>query len=608
MKVTLLAIHQLSIKSYVPLLDCLGVLALAAAVRERADGVECDVLDLVEYGDMYQRDYQDDLEAIVDRVVQENTDVLGLSTMSNNLILALDICRRIKERGLSIHTMIGGPGVSFCAPAVVEIFEQVDAVIRGEADFVFPEYLSDLKRGRCDIRVPGLVEKRGRVTIDTGWPDPIADLDELPIPLYDPRFNHCSPENEIEKHTSVSLEAGRGCPFRCVFCSTSHYFQRRFRVKSVPRILEEVQVIQDTYGSEKTIVFNHDLLTLKQDYMADLCAALKAHTPAVHWGCSARLDCLDESLLERMRESGCERIFIGVETATPKMQTAIRKNLDLERLTPMVETLRRLDFGCTLSFIAGFPSESSDDLQALLATVFREKILDWEKVRIQIHALAPEPGSDLLTQTPVRELAYDAQGSPGTSDLPFDWRALRTVIRRHPAIFPTYFHFRNPHVTRETVLKMCLLASFIELKMTYSLQLAYKHLGERLPVALFQALDHIDCPEPDYIDNGQFLTLMAQVHEIVAGLENDMPDYAKQLEAIARYEMAVGRIMQNPEQAPELLEVEFEPNELIEQLTEKKSDPLTQRRRHLMVFWDETKKKPQYVCLPPQLAALAEAS
>ena len=85
------------------------------------------------------------------------------------------------------------------------------------------------------------------------------------------------------------------------------------------------------------MIFNHDLLTFDRAFIEELCDALKQQTPLIRWGCSARLDTIDEAILIKMREAGCERIFFGVEVATERLQKSIRKRLDLAQVQKTIK-------------------------------------------------------------------------------------------------------------------------------------------------------------------------------------------------------------------------------------------------------------------------------
>src|SRR5207244_3366787 len=69
----------------------------------------------------------------------------------------------------------------------------------------------------------------------------IDDLDALPMPAF-----HLYPY--IAGCRYIPLEAGRGCPFACSFCSTNDFFRRRFRMKSPVVLVQQMQLIKERYG------------------------------------------------------------------------------------------------------------------------------------------------------------------------------------------------------------------------------------------------------------------------------------------------------------------------------------------------------------------------
>ncbi|MHA2223163.1 MAG: B12-binding domain-containing radical SAM protein, partial [Candidatus Thorarchaeota archaeon] len=326
MRVVLVATHQISMDYKIPLYRCLGILALASALRE--ESIDCDVLDLSKFHNLSTSDLETVMTEIIDMILDAKPDIFGLSTMSNNLPLALEIAKRLKEQNSDLIVIFGGPGVSFLAQETMESFPFIDAVVRGEADRVFPKYIKDLTEGDASS-VPGLVHRVSSDIVDHGWPKPIDDLDELPIPLY----SSCSKQENEE--STIYLEVGRGCPFNCTFCSTSQYFKRKYRMKSPQRVIKEISLVQNILDA-KTIAFSHDLFTLNKDYVIALCQSLKEHQPPIKWGCSSRLDTLDTELLKHMSEAGCYGIFLGIEVGTPAMQERINQKLDLSRLLEVV--------------------------------------------------------------------------------------------------------------------------------------------------------------------------------------------------------------------------------------------------------------------------------
>ncbi|MFQ5833472.1 MAG: B12-binding domain-containing radical SAM protein [Candidatus Thorarchaeota archaeon] len=584
MRVVLAATHQMSVGHRVPLHRCLGVLALAAALECR--GIDCSVLDLVEHGKLVEHDLESALERIVDIFVSSKPDVLGFSTMSNNLAIAIEVSRRVKERLPDTHIIMGGPGVSFCAVETLEAFNHLDSIIRGEADVAFPDFIESLRVDDKVPIIPGLVIRGGNQIIDNGWPEPIRDLDSLPVPLYE--------KSQLEPHdeeNAVHLEVGRGCPYNCIFCSTSNYFKRKFRVKSVDRVLEEMTLIQN-HLPRSHISFSHDLFTFSRDYVERICEALGQHEPRASWGCSGRLDTVDAVLLRTMRDAGCFGIFLGIEVGTERMQKIIRKRLDLSRLIETVGAIVELDLRCTLSFIIGLPDEREEDIEALFSWIFKSKAHDLNKVRIQIHLLTPEPGSRLFEEFKDL-LVYDEYGSPGSSDIPANWTNLRSFMQEHPLIFPAYFYIPAKSISRKQALTFVFIGEMIQAAMTCSLNVAFSHLGDKLPKQLVASVSRLEPPTAESV-RADRVSFMESIREIILELFEEEEHAGRMYDAVAQYEIAVNAISKRrtPDHIVEL-DVWFDPLQIIERVMGDSDDgtELKERRRTLAVAWDEKDEK-----------------
>src|SRR5262249_2468707 len=102
--------------------------------------------------------------------------------------------------------------------------------------------------------------------------------------------------------TTLSVEAGRGCPFQCTFCSTASFFGRKYRLKSPEKLCEELDFLHAEYGLGH-FSLTHDLFTVDRRKVIAFCREVAGR--GYSWDCSARTDCVDEELLALMSEAGC---------------------------------------------------------------------------------------------------------------------------------------------------------------------------------------------------------------------------------------------------------------------------------------------------------------
>lgn len=412
----------------------LGLLSLAAVLGKA--GHEVTLLDPnqeVETGTLSLNDRFYD--CVADRIVAERPTVVGFSTMCNSYHITLRMAESLKRRLPLIPIVFGGPQASVVDDETLRAFKFVDLILRGEAELTLPQLLEELAAGERHLKTFGVTWRNDGHIVRNPDSPLLPDLDSLPLPAYG-----LLPDSAND---SGVIDAGRGCPFRCTFCSTSLFWKRRFRLKSIDRILQEMRTLKERYGA-KTFSFQHDMFTLNQRRIHEFCDRLIDEKWEVTWACSARVDCVSPALLDHMARAGCNAIFYGVETGSPRMQQNIRKNLKLEQAWDTLNATVKAGICPTVSFIAGFPAETEEDLQQTLSMI--QRLLAMPKVSIQLHLLGPEPRT--LDYECYRDrLRLDDYHSDIAGTL---YRFLEPEwFREHPDLFSSFYYYESAAMPRE---------------------------------------------------------------------------------------------------------------------------------------------------------------
>jgi radical SAM superfamily enzyme YgiQ (UPF0313 family) len=378
----------------------LGVLTLAA-VLERA-GFACELIHLTEHLFRAIREFpeEDAVASSANEIAQLDFEVLGLSTICSSYPAVLRIASEIKRRRPQCKIVLGGPQASVTDVATLQAFPAVDIVVRGEADETLPQLLDALDGGKCLALIPGLTYRTNGQISRTPNSSPILNLDSLPLPA----FHLLAGIGEARR---LPLEIGRGCPFSCTFCSTNDFFRRRFRLKSSEVVLAQMTDVQDRYPNIKAFDLTHDMFTVDRRRVIDFCRVLKNSGRSFKWNCSARTDCVDEELIDIMADAGCTGIFFGIETASPRMQRIIEKELDIDEARRAIRWTVSRHITTTVATIIGFPNETEEDLAATLDFVFGAATQ--RDVEPQISLLAP------LAKTPIHDEFRDRLEFDGAS-------------------------------------------------------------------------------------------------------------------------------------------------------------------------------------------------
>ena len=424
----------------------LGILNLAAVLETIGD---CP--DIVDVNSAYLRFVEASgnsestqfSEFLSHLIAEHEADVYGFSSICSTYPLTIRVAEAVKKLRPQATILFGGPQASVVDVSTLEAFPFVDFVLRGESEVTLPLLVSELASERRFDRVAGLTYRDGLTVRRNGNATVILNLDALPTPAY----HLCG---GLHGSRVAAIEIGRGCPFSCTFCSTNDFFRRNFRLRSPARVLEDMRHIAAKY-SITDFEMVHDMFTVDKRRVTEFCKALTDSGEGFTWSCSARTDCVDESLLELMSLSGCRSIFFGIEAGSSRMQKIIDKHLDIERAEEIIDIAEKLGLYTTVSLITGFPEETWEDVEETVRVFMHSARCPHSNPQLNI--LAPLAATPIFSthkeQLVLEELCSDMshQGlSQNEADL--------DLIRRYRDIFPNFYLLPMPNLNREALLEL----------------------------------------------------------------------------------------------------------------------------------------------------------
>ncbi len=376
---------------------------------------------------------------VAEQLLKTEPDAVGLTALGCNFIAVVKIARRLKQRRPETLVLLGGPHPTVLESPIMNAFPDFDVLVRGEAEETIVPLLDALDSGRELSAIPGISYRDGsrvcRSMVDAG----VMDVNRLSMAAF-----HSYPIQEL-KMRSMRVEAGRGCPFHCTFCSTATFFGRKYRVKAAEKLVGELKSLNNTYNITE-FELQHDLFTVNRRKVLEFCEEVRHSN--FSWTCSARIDCVDTELLREMARAGCRGIYFGVETGSSNLQELVKKRLDISLLGPTLTNAKEVGINVTTSFITGFPDETLSDLEATLDCLDRCHRISPTTTCLQLHLLTPEPGTALYEENKGR-LLYDGHISD------FNFPALAgdesEMLRGNPDVFMNH-HFYETRLPRKTIL------------------------------------------------------------------------------------------------------------------------------------------------------------
>lgn len=374
--------------------ECLNRLDWAAA--ERFFSLWPDAEDIL-------RNNSIPLFTLESKAAVRDFDVLGFSLTNElcytNVLKILDLAGlslRAKDRDEDTPLVIGGADMANCCEPVSAFF---DMFILGEAEEAVVKVAGHLRNSKKQglskrqmlfeaakkfdfVYVPSLYEfeyDRQRIKLfKPVCPDlplrfenaVVDDLDSSPVPL--------APIVPFAQavHERISVEVMRGCPGRCRFCQAG-YCRRPIRYRSPERVFEIAKAVYHATGFDTVGLLS--LSTADYPYLAQAVEKLREYFEPLHVGVSLpslRVDTqlkLLPSLTSNVRRSG---LTIAVEAAREKLRKIINKPITNENLFAAVEAAYRAGFSkIKLYFMAGLPSETAEDIEAIADLCFELAML-----------------------------------------------------------------------------------------------------------------------------------------------------------------------------------------------------------------------------------------
>ncbi|MBI4244336.1 MAG: cobalamin B12-binding domain-containing protein, partial [Planctomycetes bacterium] len=175
--------------------------------------------------------------------VDEDTLFVGFSTVCDTIPRSFSVARILKQRYPDIPIVFGGPHTTLTAADAIKHYDFIDVIVCGEAEPVLGSLIESI-RNNTNKSIPGLIFRSdpdfNKLNLQ-GLMAPLIPIDSLPQIDYD-----LYPDSWGEEE--LPIEAGRGCPFGCTFCSTKDFFKRRFRIKTPETIVGEIRSIIEKRG------------------------------------------------------------------------------------------------------------------------------------------------------------------------------------------------------------------------------------------------------------------------------------------------------------------------------------------------------------------------
>jgi anaerobic magnesium-protoporphyrin IX monomethyl ester cyclase len=308
-------------------------------------------------------------EEAVRRAESYKPDITGFYVMTTFANNAFRTMCKLREVNPDCIYAAGGPLPTLYPERFASA--AFDCVFRGEATKSFPDFCRDyLNSASRDQFVKGIDPALypGIYSIRMGELDSHSEhltkeeLDECPIPDRS-GFDHekyQSLGSEFSGKKTASIMMTYGCPFSCDFCSKP-IFGSQVRYRSLDGVFEEIKDIV-SYGYDSLWIAD-DLFTYNEKFLKSFCERMKLEGLILTWSCLSRVDTITNETASIMKNAGCSKVYLGIESGNDDVLKLMNKKIDLKKVVKGVEIFKNNGISCAGFFIVGYPGETVDTIE-----------------------------------------------------------------------------------------------------------------------------------------------------------------------------------------------------------------------------------------------------
>lgn len=331
--------YHIGLASLAAVLDKAGIEVLVYDADYDINGKMLSSQELINNHNCYEKaleGYSNPIWQEIIGVIDEfKPDVIGITVLSVTLPSALHMIKLIRDKFPNVIIITGGVHATLC-PKDLETVS--DYVITNEGENV----IVDVVNG---IYEHGII-KGSR----------IMDLDSLPFPAIHRLYG-------VEKYKKRDLSiimSGRGCSNACKFCNSSNLWHCTMYRKSTEYFIKEIQHLIDDYGINDFFITD-DTFTCDKKWLLDFLKRIKPLN--VTWRCFSRVDAIYDDIIDKMIESGCRHIKLGIESGSQRILDMINKGITVEEVLRANNILKEKNVEWSAYFIIGFPTETVEEIR-----------------------------------------------------------------------------------------------------------------------------------------------------------------------------------------------------------------------------------------------------
>lgn len=310
----------------------------------------------------YINSFQEEKEKLKSILSTCNITIIAITTTFYTSVLPiLEVIDYIKKYNANTDIVIGGPFImnlfkTHDKESQTYVLEKLGAeyyINNAQGEKALAELIL-MKKSKVGLacHIKNLIFKRqdGTYTFNM-QEDENNDIEENPVDW-----------SLFNKKRLISIRTAISCPFRCAFCGFPQT-AGKYCFATPGRVLQELEQISK-FKAIKSVNFLDDTFNVPVDRFKELLINIIDSGIEIKWNSHFRCQYANEKIVSLMKQSGCQGVFLGIESGSQNILNNMAKNSNVEHYYNGIKLLKKYGIMIYASFIIGFPGETEETVMA----------------------------------------------------------------------------------------------------------------------------------------------------------------------------------------------------------------------------------------------------
>ena len=356
-----------------------------------------------------------DKEDILKSVKKGHFDMIGISSITTEFKKSNQCAKSIREF-FNGSLIIGGVHITIMPHHLKESAFDIGVMGEGENTLLELWNLFNENHGKLNPdeleKINGLVFKnKANELVYTKKRELIKNLDDVPFPDRDAlKMKQIYLVPQIKAGVDnigvfTTMFTSRGCPYDCAFCSSSAFWERKFRFNSPEYVVNEIETLAKKYHVEGIHILD-DLFVVDKPRVKKIASLLekKGLNKKLRFSLLLRSNLVNDALLQDLRKMNVTHVGFGFESASPKMLKYLKgSSVTVEDHSNAIKLCKQYGMRVSGSFLIGCPGETKEDMEMTLNFI-ENNPLD----QMNVNQLIPMPNTAIWTYAKEQGMVDDS--------------------------------------------------------------------------------------------------------------------------------------------------------------------------------------------------------